>query len=102
MLIYKLFLFVLYVLTNRFIVCYNDGVVGDPTEQYRRTFFVQEISYRSFCKKTVFFPKRAIKIKALEKVTNIWYNALDLSARSVKQKSNTRKEVTDNDQKRNH
>jgi hypothetical protein len=50
----------------------------------------------------VFFPKRAIKIKALEKVTNIWYNALDLSARSVKQKSNTRKEVTDNDQKRNH
>lgn len=38
MLIYKLFLFVLYVLTNRFIVCYNDGVVGDPTEQYRRTF----------------------------------------------------------------
>lgn len=38
MLIYKLFLFVLYVLTNRFIVCYNNGVVGDPTEQYRRTF----------------------------------------------------------------
>ena len=38
MLIYKLFLFVLYVLTNRFIVCYNDDVVGDPTEQYRRTF----------------------------------------------------------------
>lgn len=38
MLIYKLCLFVLYVLTNRFIICYNDSVVGDPTEQYRRTF----------------------------------------------------------------
>lgn len=42
MLIYKLFLFVLYVLTNRFIVCYNDGVVGDPTEQYRRTFLCKK------------------------------------------------------------
>lgn len=51
MLIYKLFLFVLYVLTNYFIVCYNYNVVGNPTEQYRRTFFL-----------------------TVEKVTNIWYN----------------------------
>lgn len=40
MLIYKPFLFVLYVLTNYFIVCYNYNVVGNPTEQYRRTFFL--------------------------------------------------------------
>ena len=38
MLIYKLFLFVLYVLTNRFIVCYNSSVVENPTEQFRRIF----------------------------------------------------------------
>lgn len=75
MLIYKLFLFVLYVLTNYFIVCYNYNVVGNPTEQYRRIFFLQEISYR-FSSKTVFFPKRAIKTKTVEKVTNIWYNIL--------------------------
>ena len=62
MLIYKPFLFVLYVLTNYFIVCYNYNVVGNPTEQYRRTFFLQEISYR-FSSKTVFFPKRAVKTK---------------------------------------
>ena len=53
MLIYKPFLFVLYVLTNYFIVCYNYNVVGNPTEQYRRTFFL-----------------------TVEKVTNIWYNIL--------------------------
>lgn len=40
MLIYKPFLFVLYVLTNYFIVCYNYNVVGNLTEQYRRTFFL--------------------------------------------------------------
>ena len=64
MLIYKLCLFVLYVLTNRFIICYNDSVVGDPTEQYRRTFFVQEISYRFFFKKPCFsLPKGLLKQK---------------------------------------
>ena len=75
MLTYKLFLFVLYVLTNYFIVCYNYNVVGNPTEQYRRTFFLQEISCR-FSSKTVFSPKRAVKTKTVEKVTNIWYNIL--------------------------
>ena len=101
-LIYRLFLFVLYVLTNRVVVCYNNSVVGNPAEQYRRTFFVQEISYRFFFKKPCFLPpKSAIKTKTVEKVTNIWYNVLAYPARSVKQKSNSRKEITENDQKRN-
>ena len=39
MLIYKLFLFALYVLTNRFIVCYNDSVVRNPTVLCRRIFY---------------------------------------------------------------
>lgn len=96
------FLFVLYVLTNRVVVCYNNSVVGNPAEQYRRTFFVQEISYRFFFKKPCFLPpKSAIKTKTVEKVTNIWYNVLAYPARSVKQKSNSRKEITENDQKRN-
>ena len=38
MLIYKLCFFILYVLTNQVIVCYNNSVVGNPTEQYRRIF----------------------------------------------------------------
>ena len=42
MLIYKLFLFVLYVLTNRVVVCYNNSVVGNPAEQYRRTFLCKK------------------------------------------------------------
>lgn len=101
-LIYKLFLFVLYVLTNRVVVCYNNSVVGNPAEQYRRTFFVQEIPYRFFFKKPCFLPpQRAIKTKTVEKVTNIWYNVLAYLASSVKQKSNSRKEITENDQKRN-
>ena len=63
-LIYKLFLFVLYVLTNRLLVWYNNSVVGNPTEQYRRTFFVQEISYRFFFKKPCFsLPKGLLKQK---------------------------------------
>ena len=32
MLIYKLYIFVLYVLTNQFVACYNYIVVGNPTE----------------------------------------------------------------------
>ena len=75
MLIYKLFLFVLYVLTNYFIVCYNYNVVGNPTEQYRRIFFCKKY-LTAFLQKTVFFPKRAVKTKTVEKVTNIWYNIL--------------------------
>ena len=66
MLIYKPFLFVLYVLTNYFIVCYNYNVVGNPTEQYRRTFFLQEISYR-FSSKTVFPQKGLLKQKQWKK-----------------------------------
>ena len=63
-LIYELFLFVLYVLTNRVVVCYNNSVVGNPAEQYRRTFFVQEISYRFFFKKPCFsLPKGLLKQK---------------------------------------
>ena len=42
MLIYELCLFVLYVLTNRVVVCYNDSVVGNPAEQYRRTFLCKK------------------------------------------------------------
>ena len=38
MLIYKLCFFILYVLTNQVIECYNNSVVGNPTEQYRRIF----------------------------------------------------------------
>lgn len=41
-LIYKLFLFVLYVLTNRLLVWYNNSVVGNPAEQYRRTFLCKK------------------------------------------------------------
>lgn len=54
-----------------------------------------------FLRKNAFSPEMAIKTKAVEKVTNIWYNILAYPARSVKQKSNTRKEITENDQKRN-
>ena len=57
MLTYKLFLFVLYVLTNYFIVCYNYNVVGNPTEQYRRTFFLQRNILPFFFKNRV-FPKK--------------------------------------------
>ena len=35
----KLFLFVLYVLTNRVVVCYNNSVVGNPTVLCRRIFY---------------------------------------------------------------
>ena len=61
-LIYKLFLFVLYVLTNRVVACYNNSVVGNPAEQYRRTFFVQEISYRFSSKnRAVSHPKGLLR-----------------------------------------
>ena len=70
MLIYKLFLFVLYVLTNRVVVCYNNSVVGNPAEQYRRTFARNILPF--FLQKPCFLPpKRAIKTKTVEKVTNI-------------------------------
>ncbi len=53
-----------------------------------------------FLQKPCFLPpQRAIKTKTVEKVTNIWYNVLAYPARSVKQKSNSRKEITENDQK---
>ena len=38
-LIYKLFLFVLYVLTNQLLVWYNNSVVGNPTVLCRRIFY---------------------------------------------------------------
>ena len=57
MLIYKPFLFVLYVLTNYFIVCYNYNVVGNPTEQYRRTFFCKKY-LTAFSSKNRVFPKK--------------------------------------------
>ena len=63
-LIYKLFLFVLYVLTNQLLVWYNNSVVGNPTVLCRRIFFVQEISYRFFFKKPCFsLPKGLLKQK---------------------------------------
>ena len=37
--------------------------------------------------------------KAVEKVSNIWYNVLAYPARSIKQKSNTGNEITENDKK---
>ena len=55
MLIYKLFLFVLYVLTNRVVVCYNNSVVGNPAEQYRRTFLCKKY-LTVFSSKTVLSP----------------------------------------------
>lgn len=62
MLIYKLFLFVLYVLTNYFIVCYNNNVVGNPTEQYRRTFFCKK-HLAAFLQKPCFPQKGLLKQK---------------------------------------
>ena len=38
-LIYELCLFVLYVLTNRVVACYNDSVVGNPAVLCRRIFY---------------------------------------------------------------
>lgn len=55
MLIYKLFLFVLYVLTNRVVVCYNNSVVGNPAEQYRWTFLCKKY-LTVFSSKTVLSP----------------------------------------------
>ena len=56
MLIYKLCLFVLYVLTTRFVVCYNSSVAGYPTEKYRRSFCLRIIFL-------VFLPKGLLKQK---------------------------------------
>lgn len=64
MLIYKLFLFVLYVLTNRFIVCYNNSVVGNPAEQYRRTFLYKKYLIAFSSKNLAFsLPKGLLKQK---------------------------------------
>ena len=62
MLIYKLCLFVLYVLTARFVVCYNSSVAGYPTEKYRRSFCLI-FNFLHSLQKTVFSPKRALKQK---------------------------------------
>ena len=62
MLVYKLFLFVLYVLTNYFIVCYNYNVVGNPTEQYRRIFFCKKY-LTAFLQKPCFPQKGLLKQK---------------------------------------
>ena len=64
MLIYKLFLFVLYVLTNRVVVCYNNSVVGNPAEQYRRTFLCKKYLTLFSSKKRAFsLPKGLLKQK---------------------------------------
>ena len=99
---YKLYIFVLYVLTDQFAVCYNNTVAENPTEQYRRTFFcVQGISYLFLRKARVSSQKGYKNKKTVERVTNIWYNIIAYPVKPVKHKSNTRKEITENDQKRN-
>ena len=55
MLIYKLFLFVLYVLTNRVVVCYNNSVVGNPAVLCRRIFLCKKYLI-VFLQKTVLSP----------------------------------------------
>ena len=60
----KLFLFVLYVLTNRVVVCYNNSVVGNPAEQYRRTFLYKKYLIAFSSKNLAFsLPKGLLKQK---------------------------------------
>lgn len=64
MLIYKLFLFVLYVLTNRVVVCYNNSVVGNPTVLCRRIFLCKKYLIVFSSKNRAFsLPKGLLKQK---------------------------------------
>ena len=60
---YKLYLFVLYVLTDQFAVCYNNIIAENPTEQCRRTFLRTKNILPFFSEKPAFPPKRDIKTK---------------------------------------
>ena len=63
-LIYELCRFVLYVLTNRLLVWYNNSVVGNPTEQYRRTFLYKKYLIAFSSKNLAFsLPKGLLKQK---------------------------------------